>query len=290
MKIQKKLCGALLYSTIFLCIYPQKKVDDEQLSTEVSKDDHKYISKRKWKIKDCFIVNAVKDVVSLHGAIFHWDTLKIIATTFPMYMLTRMFDEDIQGAFYHGHCLKQCHKDINQAPEWCSRLAQYSISVPVVVMFGSLFVGKTEELRTTSWLFLLGMPFVVFGKDVFKKLRFDAAKRPWREQFGSDQRAFGGFPSGHIAESTYLTALYGLRFGARAAGPLAAASTFLGVTFLNCNRHYVSQIIAGAGIGTIFAFAADKVIDRKLAGLCSVDVGMNVTSSGNPAVSVGWHF
>ena len=69
--------------------------------------ENKETEKKTWKIKDCFLANAVKDVVSLHGAIFHWDTFKIIATTFPLYMLTRMFDDDVQSAFYHGHYLKK---------------------------------------------------------------------------------------------------------------------------------------------------------------------------------------
>ena len=206
-------------------------------------------------------------------------------------MFTRMFDDDVQNGFYHGHCKKDCHKNVNQAPRWSAELSEYSLALPILVMFGSLFVGH-EELRTTSWVFLLGVPFVVFGKDVFKKLRFDAAKRPWHEKFGSCERSFGGFPSGHMAEAAYVTTLYGLRFGVRAAGPLAIATTFVGVTFLNCNRHYLSQLVAGVGIGTIFAFAANKVIDRKLAdsNTYSVDVGMNVDSTGSPAVSVGWHF
>jgi len=247
--------------------------------------------KKKWKIKDCFLANAIKDVVSIHQYIFHWDTLKILSTTFPVYMLTRMFDEDVQSGFYHGHCMRDCHKNVNQAPKWCAELSEYSLSVPIVFMFGSLFVGS-EELRTTSWIYLLGMPFVIFGKDVFKKLQFDAAKRPWCEKFDSYERSFGGFPSGHMAEASYVATLYGLRFGVRAAGPLALASTFVGVTFLNCNRHYLSQLVAGAGIGTIFAFAANKVIEKKLANsdTYSVSVEMNINSTGDPMVSVGWHF
>lgn len=275
----------LACSIAFFPIYTQ-----EDVISKHSDSPSLAVQEKKWKIKDCFVANAVKDVVCLHGAIFNWDTLKIVSTIFPLYTLVRMFDDDIQKAFYHGHCLNECHKDLHQAPEWCARLAQYGIAIPVVVMFGSLFVGKTEDFRTTSWMFLLGMPFVVFGKDVFKKIRFDAARRPWCGKFSSEERALGGFPSGHMAESTYLTALYGMRFGVRAAGPLAVVSTFLGVTFLNCNRHYASQLIAGAGIGTIFALAANKVIEKKLAGIETVDVGMNIASNGSPAVSVGWHF
>ena len=249
-------------------------------------------SQRTWKIKDTFLAHSVRDAVSIHQEIFNWDTVKIISTIFPAYLLTRMFDDEIQNCFYHGHCQNLCHKNKNQAPKWCAELAQYSIVPPIVVMFGSTFVGKTKKLRTTSWIFLLGMPFVIFGKDVFKKLRFEAARRPWCEKYNSHERSFGGFPSGHMAESSYMTVLYGLRYGPRAAGPLAVASTFLGVTFLNCNRHYVSQLVAGVGIGTIFAVAANKVIDKKLSDPenSMFDIGMELDAYGGPALKVGWRF
>src|SRR3546814_2989372 len=43
----------------------------------------------------------------------------------------------------------------------------------------------------------------------------------------------------------YMTVLYGLRYGVKAAAPIGIFGTFLGVTFLNCNRHYLSQLVAG---------------------------------------------
>jgi len=286
--MQKRIC-------IFLvCITSIIYADSSQESSVTSESDTSIgqVHQKKWKIKDCFLAHAIKDILSIHRYIFHWDTFKVISTVFPVYMFTRMFDEDIQNSFYHGHCVRDCHRDTNQAPRWCSELSEYSLAVPITVMFGSLFVGD-HHLRTTSWVFLLGMPFTVFGKDVFKKLRFDAAKRPWCEKFGYEERSFGGFPSGHMAEVTYMTALYGLQYGVRAAGPLAVMGTFVGVTFLNCNRHYLSQLVAGAGIGTIFALAANKVIEHKLAATSdahTIDIGVQRDRTGNPAITVGWHF
>jgi len=248
-----------------------------------------YESLKKWQPKNCFVANAIKDIAYLHKELFTWDTFKTVGTIFPIYMGTRMLDETIQSSFYHGHCIYGCHQDRNQLPEWVVKIAQYSIVPPIFVMFGSLFVAKTEEFRTTSWLFLLGMPFVIFGKDVLKKIQFDAAQRPWRQKFCGHERAMGGFPSGHVAQATYLTALYGMRYGARFAGILAASTLFLTVSFLNCNRHYPSQMVGGAGIGVIFAYAANKVIDYKIGG-DSLKLGLDTTLGGDPAVSVGWHF
>jgi len=61
-----------------------------------------------------------------------------------------------------------------------------------------------------------------------------------------------------------MTALFGMRHGWKWAVPLSLFSTFVFADFLNCNRHYLSQLLAGVGFGLIYAFAADKVIHRRV--------------------------
>lgn len=249
-------------------------------------------TRKRWYIKDSFAAQVGKDILNIHKNIFHWDTFKTIIGAFPLYVFTRMFDTNLQKKFYHGQCKHGCHTDRHQAPRWCKKLSQFGLGVPIVILGGAAFVGKTEELRVTGRVFLTGMPFVVFGKDVFKKIRFHGAERPWCGRFSSKERAFGGFPSGHMAEITYMTVLYGLRYGPRAAGPLAVFGSFLGATFINCNRHYVSQIVAGAGIGTIFAMAANKVIDARLntSKNYHMNLSLEADERGTPAVKVGCRF
>ena len=63
-----------------------------------------------------------------------------------------------------------------------------------------------------------------------------------------------------LCVSKIFLVLYGMRFGYQFAVPLGAVTAFVGTTFLACNRHYFSQLIAGAGFGAIYALAANKVI------------------------------
>ncbi len=115
-------------------------------------------------------------------------------------------------------------------------------------------------------MLLLGIPFVIFGKDIIKKLDADFCLRPWHQDFcQTHKQAMGGFPSGHMAQATYIATLYGMRFGPKLAIPLAFFAAGLGIVFLNCNRHYLSQLVAGVGLGALYGIAANKVIDSKLA-------------------------
>lgn len=244
---------------------------------------------RKPSPRETFLGGLWRDVFNLNKyALFSTDTFKVATTTFPLYIITRIFDEKLQKNF-HKKC---CQKDVHQVPSWCRTLSQYGLGVPISVLGLMTILGKNEEFRTTGRIFLVGMPFVIWGKDIIKKFRFDANRRPWCDRFPCKERALGGFPSGHMAEVTYMTVLYGLRYGFKAAVPLGMFSTFLGVTFLNCNRHYLSQLVAGAGLGTIFALAADKVIDIRLERIykkrftCGFDTDMH----GSPAMKVAYSF
>lgn len=230
-----------------------------------------------------------RDVVDLNRyVIFSFDTIKVILASFPFYGAARLFDERIQKTF-HNDC---CHRDKNQVPTWCRNLSQYGLGIPIATIGLMSIFGGNQELKTTGRIFLIGMPFVIFGKDIIKKFNFDANLRPWCDRFPCDKRALGGFPSGHMAEVTYMTVLYGLRYGVKAAVPLGIFSTFLGVTFLNCNRHYISQLVAGAALGTIFALAADKVIDMRLEEAYNAEFSyaFDVNSNGAPSLKLSCIF
>lgn len=244
---------------------------------------------RKPSSKENLLGSLWRDVFDLNKyALFSVETFKVISTTFPFYVFTRIFDEDLQANF-HVRC---CKRDVNQAPAWCRVICKYGISLPIMTLGLMTIFGGNEEFRTTGRVFLLGMPFVLWGKDIIKKFEFDANLRPWSDRFPCIKRASGGFPSGHMAEVTFMTVLYGKRFGYKAAMPLALFSVFLGATFLNCNRHYLSQLVAGSALGAIFALAADKVIDNRLARKYKdhFSVGFDTDMHGSPALKVSYSF
>jgi hypothetical protein len=67
-----------------------------------------------------------------------------------------------------------------------------------------------------------------------------------------------------MANITFITTLFAMRHGPKFGIPLGIFGGFVFANFLSCNRHYVSQLVAGIGLGLFYAFAADKVINERL--------------------------
>lgn len=239
--------------------------------------------KKQGKLAGC-VQEVVSDVVRLNLNLISWDTFKLIAIFFPFFVGTRMIDERVQNCFYD----RTYHKNIHQPPSWVHDAAQYSIGIPIVLLGSYAFFEKDFEKQQAGRLLLLGLPFVIWGKTLIKKIRMRACYRPWNEFFSCKKRSLGGLPSGHMAEAMYTAVLFGSRFGPKYAVPLGLLAAFLGAAFLVCNRHYASQLVAGAGFGTIYAVAANKVIDKKLCECWSA--GMEYDKDGTPLFSIDCRF
>ena len=241
--------------------------------------------------RDCrhlgpLLKGGLRDIVDLHKNLFTWDTYTIIAGFFPLVLATRRVDKDLHRCFYDA----DHHKNISQVPNWCPEAMKISIAAPVVFLGlrGLFGQHETDEFRHTTRMLLLGFPFVIWAKELIKKAESDICYRPWNENFSCDKPTLGGFPSGHLAEATYIAALYGMRFGPAYAVPLGAMAWSIGVAFMVCNRHYLSQIVAGAGLGLLYAVSAQKVIDSRM--LDCVDVGIGMQGPGRPTVSLTYRF
>lgn len=233
-----------------------------------------------------FVKDVFYDAIMINYNLFTWDSFKVITAVFPLFIGARMIDDRLHHWFYDP----KHHRNINQMPlpGLCEGIAEFSIAAPIVFFGLQMFFSKDHEIRETNKVFLIGMPFVIWGKEIIKQFRFDACLRPWREEFSCKRRSFGGLPSGHLAETTYMAVLYGMRYGPTYGIPLGLLALGVGVTFLSCNRHYVSQMVAGAGFGAIYALAADKLINANLER--DFDLGMQIDTAGNPSLSVSWRF
>lgn len=227
---------------------------------------------------------AVKDAFWLNANLISADSFIVIAATLPVYLFTRVIDDHVQCHFFSHYN----HKNINQFPCWCHELARFSVGVPIAILGSLAFLSDNAEWAEAGWMLLVGLPFLVFGKDIIKKFDADFCLRPWHQDFLKDhKRSLGGFPSGHMAEAVFIATLYGLRFGPQLGVPLSFFAAALGIIFLNCNRHYASQIVAGAGLGVLYGVAANKVIDSKL----GEEVSLNFCfDRGGPALKACYRF
>ena len=236
-----------------------------------------------------FFKTVIYDAFRVNFNLIDWDTYKALIATFPFYAIARMSDGRLQSCFYN----RAHHRNVHQLDSACKGLAQYGIVYPIFFA-GVLSVAAHDyELLKTSRIYLIGFPFVMLAANVIKK--FDtgspACLRPWNQFFSSKKRSCGGFPSGHMAVAMYTAMLYGLRFGVKYAVPLGGYALFVALCFLNCNRHYASQLVAGAGLGAAYALAADKVIDIKLSAHPDrLRITTEVDRHGAPAVRVAWLF
>jgi hypothetical protein len=228
-----------------------------------------------------------EDVVKINLGLFAWDSLKVFVITAPFFAGARMIDEKLHNCFF-DHKNK---RNINEPAQWCKEVARLSIGIPIALLGTQAFFSREPNMQTTSQVFLTGMPFVLLAKDIFKEqLNFDLCKRPFHQTFAKEQRKFGGFPSGHLAEATYTAVLYGMRFGINYALPLGSVAVFVTIVFLSSNRHYLSQMIAGAGFGAMYALSANRLVESKLAKKSEMQLGLGVGDHGEPVAKLSMRF
>src|SRR5690606_18644085 len=109
-----------------------------------------------------FLANLGYDAVMLFRNLFHWDSFKVVMTTFPFFIGARMLDEKLQNCFFDSDRKKNRHCPAR----WCRELARVSIGVPIGLLGTQAFLSHDDNMRITSQVFLLGMPFVLFSKDI----------------------------------------------------------------------------------------------------------------------------
>jgi len=298
---KKMICFLFITSTISMLYSDDKKTltytQRRNKRTQEKKDAiHNHITHKDktWLLKKKPINRRVtsvlggiaEDIVKVNLGLFSWDSFKIFITTAPFFVGARMIDDKLHNCFF-DHTNK---KNRNEPAQWCKEIARLSIGVPIALLSVQAFFSRNKELQMTGQIFLTGMPFVLLAKDLIKKLDFDLCKRPFHEKFAKEQRKFGGFPSGHLAEATYTAVLYGLRYGPNAAVPLGSVAAFVAVIFLSSNRHYLSQMIAGAGFGAMYAFSANRIIDSKLAQEKNLELGLATNDHGDPVIKLSMKF
>lgn len=204
----------------------------------------------------------VCDILDFHSNLFSRDSLNIVGVCVPVYMLARQGDYKLQSYFYD----RKKHKNTCQVPLWCTICADVGIlAVPMLLAGARAFCSGYTQVRVPAQVFLMSLPFTWVTKRILKLFTWDCCLRPPRQECTRNRSVYGGFPSGHMFEVVYMAALFGNTYGRRWGTALTGGALFLGASFIACNRHYLSQLIAGATLGFIYAYAARKLIHKKLA-------------------------
>lgn len=184
----------------------------------------------------------------------------VAATSFvPWYVASRNVDYDLHSCFYDA----TCHQNINQLPRWVNELSGKGTIIPLVA-FSSLSVfSRDVDLRITSSIFWKGVLSIWMVKNIIKNTtKGEFCCRPPCGEF-KKKKYYGGFPSGHVAETFYMATLYGLQEGVSWGLPLWAYASFVAGVSVTNNRHYVSQVVGGAALGTLYALASHQVVEEK---------------------------
>lgn len=188
------------------------------------------------------------------------NTVKVLTGALPIYLITRMADPPIHRCFYDS----ESHANVNQMPSHCSRVINKVGDVGIIGLSSLAFFAQDAKLATTARIFGIGAVCGLILKDAVKECPCDANLRPWNAAFSRHKRAHGGFPSGHMFEAAYMATVWGWQYGASAAIPLTVFAAASFGTLINCNRHYTSQVVAGAALGIAYGIAANMLIAKKL--------------------------
>lgn len=192
------------------------------------------------------------DLGSFARNLFTPEAFLVLTPFVPPYGLTRSFvDERVQDKFYCG----RHHHNLRQSST-LYELSEVLVGLSIGSLVSCSLAVNNRKMQRTSQMYAITLPVLWATKSLLKKIPWSCNYRPKREGFSRHKRSYGGFPSGHIFEMTYATVLFGLRMGPGLAVPLAASTAVVGTSFVMCNRHYVSQLVGGAALGTMFACAA----------------------------------
>ena len=243
-----------------------------------------YDMKNRYKVQNRVFTSFFKDFLLINRNLFTRRSILAFSGFLPAYIGVRRADSAIHHRFYD--C--ENHRDINQVSDTvCNLFGDEGIAAPIVFLSSLTFLATDERLRHTSEMFAKAVVAFQLTKKIIKEsLKHECNVRPLCGRF-EKQKTYGGFPSGHMGASTMMALMYGIRHGKAWGVPLGAYAIANFAVGLNCNRHFASQLILGAGLGAAYAFAALQTIDAKYGEL---ECGMTADKYGNAALQLNYSF
>jgi membrane-associated phospholipid phosphatase len=203
----------------------------------------------------------IADFADINFNLFCKEAFLVASCAAPVYVAAHAIDETVHRQFYD----ESCHK--NTCDIGCLRLClveDMGIAVPIAALSIGCWISKNDDTSLLGRDLLAGMFSIWIAKDIVKNcVTRTCCYRPYSGLFPK-KLVMGGFPSGHAATLTFTTVLLGLQKGIYWALPAGLYAIAVGGGLLACNYHYVSQIVAGAALGSLFAVAAHRVINERL--------------------------
>ncbi len=242
-----------------ICIAPlygedkkKKHVRTHKLKEKLKKGNpfDRFTSKR----VNGYVKNIFEDTRSIGREIVTLETMRLATIFMPFYLSARRVDNRLHRQFYDI----ETHTNKHQPRKFFCDLAldDKYISAPFIAIGLLGFIHHNPYDRRRAQIFTNGLIWCFTLKILLKEIKVKGNLRPWHENFDKHKRAHGGNPSGHMAITTYMAVFWGMEKGIRAGIPLGLFTAFALGMNVSCNHHYLSQGIAGMGLGTIVAVAA----------------------------------
>lgn len=219
--------------------------------------------------------------------VFELSSMKVMTATMAFYLAVKPADHIVHRQFY----VPVLHKNKNTPGEFLQAFttSDDAVMIPFLLFGAWSWIARDEMLRRKSQVFVTGLLWVYVSKIILKELvKHEVSQRPYKEEY-CKQRLYGAIPSGHSAMFAYLAAYWGLQNGPWWGVPLTCFT--LGVMALNVatNRHYISQVFVGAGLGVMFGVAASKTFtDIKKHERFALS--FDTDSRGKPALTIAFDF
>lgn len=229
----------------------------------------------------------VEDFFKLQAQLFTWDSVKILTAVVPVYLGTRKMDKDFQTCFYDS----ENHKNIHQIPKWLCELSDKGVPAMIAILSSFSIFSYNPELRLTSFVYTQAVIAYWIAKNIFKNsCNVDCNMRPKNEKFCNCDKctAYGGLPSGHTGEAVLAAILFGLRHGPMWGIPLGLYATLVFGVSVSSNRHYISQVVGGVGLGMLYGVAAYNLIKSKFP--YDISCGLRSDHKGRTLVDVNYSF
>lgn len=268
--------GHIFLLGIFLCLFPVTTIETKPFCVEC---DATNVTEPQGNL----LQNFLYDTGVLHYELMSTETLKLLVLFTPLYIASRHIDDHIHSCFY----CPETHTNLRSMDSTaCTFLVNAPLAISCVLAAG-MFYPWNDEFATSARVFSSGLLPLWLVKNFFKEVKHDGCLRPKCEFFKQHKRYYGGCPSGHMSYMAYAATFWGLHYGWKWGLPLGALSVGVFAASINCNRHFVSQLIAGTGLGIAYGIAANKVINCYESNSFTCDV---VADNGKPSLQLSYSF